>query len=236
MTTTKPERRRERPARHRWRAIVGVLLLVLSPVFAEASPAGSGPPARIPAEDARAAVHSPFRIALVPLVDRTGGWLDSATAADVMRRLAEELRIPLNDTMHWAVYVPEEESEAALMEALRAQGKKARVTAAMKPLAARLDADLVICPEVTSFYERRFMTFRGETVVETSVRLTLHGYDAGHDRLIKESAGHFAVNDYHPSYEAGPLLMAALDEALDEANLRPLLPPKRSGAPVGEAT
>ncbi len=175
----------------------------------------------------------PFRIALVPVIDATGGWLDPRTATDLMLRLEQALHIPLNNTMHWAEYVSEDESLAQLKIIMANAGRKAKLRDAMQPLAARLNADLVIVVEVTSFSEWRYISWEGEMVIETSTRLTLHGYDAASGRLIRQDGGGYDINDYHPSYEAGPKLMEALDDALAEANLRQLLPPNR---PAGRTT
>ena len=175
----------------------------------------------------------PFRIALVPVIDATGGWLDTRTSADLMLRLEQELHIPLNNTMHWAEYISEDESLAQLKIIMKEAGHKAKLRDAMQPLASRLNADLVIAVEVTSFYERRYINWEGETVIETSARLTLHGYDAASGRLIRQDGGGYDINDYHPSYEAAPKLMEALEEALAEARIRSLLPPKR---PAGQTT
>ncbi|MBQ7515231.1 MAG: hypothetical protein IJS96_03020 [Schwartzia sp.] len=178
----------------------------------------------------------PFRIALVPVIDATGGWLDNQTATELMLRLEQELHIPLNNTMHWAEYLPEDDSWAALKVEMKERGAKARLRDAMQPLAAKLGADLTVAVEVTSFYEYRYINWEGETVIETSTRLTLFAYDAATDRLIKKTAGGFDVNSYHPSYEAGPKLLEALDDALTEADLRPLLPPKRTAAETNAAS
>ncbi len=186
------------------------------------------PQAAAPGTSAVPQAARPFRVALVPVVDATGGWLDDRTAAELMIRLEEALRIPLNNTMHWAEYVSEDDCEAALRAELGAAGRRARIRDTMQPLAARLGADLAVCVEVTSFYEYRHINWEGEIVLETSARLTLFAYDTATGRLIRENAGGFDVNEYHPSYEVEVKLMEALDEALEEANLRPLLPPKRT--------
>ena len=60
----------------------------------------------------------------------------------------------------------------------------------------------------------------GELYIESAASVTVYGYDALHDRLIKAPASRFEHTDYHPAYEAEALALEALDEALREAQAK----------------
>ena len=161
------------------------------------------------------------RVAIIPLIDRTGGWLSKSGAARLMDRMDREFHIPLNETMHWVEFVNEDEASHALGEALSAQGKKAKPEIAARNAAQALDADLVLFLVVNQCYQHIFYggwRWDGETWIESVVSLTVYGYDRRHDRLIRVPASRFERTDYHPAYEAEELAMDALDEALREAH------------------
>lgn len=158
------------------------------------------------------------RVAIVPLIDRTDGWLTKSGAERLMNRMDREFHVPLNDSMRWVEFIQEDEAAAALSEAMDAQGKKAKPELAARDAAKALDADLVVFLVVEQFYEHIFRSlgWDWETYIESSARLTVYGYDARHDRLIKAPAWRFERTTYHPSYEVEELALEALDEALDK--------------------
>ncbi len=179
------------------------------------------------------------RIAIIPLIDRTGGWLSKSGAARLMDRMDREFHIPLNETMHWVEFINEDEAAKVLNEALSAQGKKAKPEIAARDAAQILDADLVLFMVMEQCYQHIYYggwRWDGETWIESVVSLTVYGYDRIHDRLIRVPASRFERTDYHPSYEAEELAMDALDEALREAHATDVIYPLSSeGAPASAA-
>ena len=182
----------------------------LAPVSAGAAPE-NGPLPRI-AETSYEKVDRPKRVALLPLLDRSNGRLSPRLKEALAERLSAEVHLPLNDTMHWLSYVPEEESETVFDKSLQDRGKKASLAAALKDVSQACGADLTLLLEVRSLYERHFFKWNGEMGLESVAALTLWGYDAQRDRLI-------AYDDYHPSREASVLLQEALEEALRRAGI-----------------
>ena len=189
--------------------------------FAAQPEAMAEPPASATETRAVQTQRQTKRVAIIPLIDRTGGWLSQSGAARMMDRMDREFHIPLNETMHWVEFVNEDEASAALGEALSAQGKKAKPELAARDAAQELDADLVLFLVVNQCYQRIFYGgwhWDGEMYIESAASLTVYGYDRRHDRLIREPASRFERTDYHPSHEAEELAMDALDEALREAH------------------
>ena len=176
------------------------------------------------------------RVAIIPLIDRTGGWLSKRGAARLMDRMDREFHIPLNETMHWVEFINEDEAAKALDEALSSQGKKAKPEIAARDAAQTLDADLVLFLVVHQCYQHIFYggwRWDGETYIESAASLTVFGYDRIHGRLIRVPASRFERTEYHPSYEAEELAADALDEALREAHatdaIYPLSPDRAPG-------
>ena len=165
------------------------------------------------------------RIAVVPVLDGTGGWLTPAGFSLLQDRMDHELHIPLNETMHWAEFIDEDEAKTAFRAAIDAQGKKKKPELAAREAARALSADLVACLVVDQFYEHIVMGWRGITYIESAVHLTVYGYDAVHDRLIKAPGYRWEQSEYHPSHEVEVLASEALDEALREADLRSVVFP-----------
>ncbi len=170
------------------------------------------------------------RVALIPLIDRTGGWLTKSGAERLTDRMDRELHVPLNDAMHWVEFISEDEAAAAFREAMDAQGKKAKPEIAARDAAKILDADLVLLLVVNQFYQRIYHSFRWDfaSYIESSAELVVYGYDAGHDRLIRSPASRFERAEYHPAYEVEELAAEALDEALLDAR------PKDAIFPISE--
>ncbi len=171
---------------------------------------------------APAPVRRELRVALVPLIDNTGGQLTKSAAQRLMDRMDRELYVPLNDTMHWVEYLNEDEAAAAIREAMAAGHGKPRPEMAAREAAKALDADLVLFLVMEHFHQFIFHSFSwaGETYIDSAAALTVYGYDARHDRPIKASASRFERTDYLPSYEAEELAMEALEEALRTARAK----------------
>ena len=192
-------------------------------------------PAAAPALETQQPQSQTKRVALIPLIDNTGGWLSRSGAERLMDRMDRELHIPLNDTMRWVDFINEDEAAAALREALSSQGKKAKPELAARDAAQILGADLVLFMVMERCYQCIFHSWHwdGETYIESYAALTVYGYDKRHDRLIRVPASRFERTDYNPAYEAEELAMEALDEALREAHAKDAIFPLSSGTPTG---
>lgn len=197
-----------------------------------ASPEALGIPAAPAGTSAERPQQQTKRVAIIPLIDRTGGWLSKNGAERLMDRMDREFHIPLNETMRWVDFVNEDEAARALNDAISAQGKKAKPELAARDAAQDLDADLVVFLVVHQCYQRIFhggWRWDGETYIESAASLTVYGYDRAHDRLIKAPASRFERTDYHPSREAEELALDALDEALREARAADAIYPLSPG-------
>ena len=204
-------------------AVVFVFALLCLSVFGSAAFASEGAVARENAPPARTeAARQTKRVAMIPLIDRTDGWLSRSGAERLTDRMDRELHIPLNETMHWVEFLDEDETAAAIREAMAAQGNKAKPELAARDAAQKLGADLVLFLVVEHLHQFIYHGFGWERdmYIESSARLVVYGYDARHDRLIKAPAWRSERTAYHPSCEAEELAAEALEEALREARAK----------------
>ena len=177
---------------------------------------------------AEATSSKPLRLARVPLVVRGGN-----AGADVQEMLEDRLdlalHVPLNDTMHYVEELPSSEVEAALDEVLAdlSQGKKrVKMKDAMPALAEKLDADLVVCPVLTNYYEYVFYGGFGlwcddddRMRLESYVALELDGYDRSEQKNFSKSTSRFYHDTYSPSGRADALAKGAIESLVKETDI-----------------
>ena len=168
----------------------------------------------------------PLRVARLPLMVASGSP-ESDTLDELESRVDMALHIPLNGVLGAAVYLPEEECEAALADILSGmEGKKrkTRMKNAMQPLAERLDADIVVCPVLARYAQH--ITFGGSwtrgTILYSSVRIELYGYEQGTGAFVK-TAGKSYFDSYTPHGTARVLALECMDRALEAAGIHDMV-------------
>lgn len=109
----------------------------------------------------------PLRVARLPIIFQSQKP-DSDTCAVLETKLARAVHIPLNGTLKLIEHIPVAESTAALNEIwrdMRKADKKTKLKDAIKPLAEKLNADIIVCPVL-----RRY----SETFVQNTASLSSH--------------------------------------------------------------
>jgi len=174
---------------------------------------------------ASVAAAAELQIAVLPVLDETGGWLDQERAAGLQRLLYEETRIPLNDCLQIASYETGEKL-LPVLERLEAEqraqtGKKRIDDKLLAPkLAEALNADLVVYLRVKSYYQRLYHSFEHGMQIETLVDLRLNGYDRRAGRLIHENVTRHVRDDYSLNNTAAAQAEDALYYLLGRAQLK----------------
>ena len=177
---------------------------------------------------ALAAQRAPLRIAILPVMDQTGGWLDRNSAAVLSARLHQEFHVPLNGVLQAVEYVSPEDITAAyktLTETARLQGKKPSPAETTRQLAAALPADLVLQLAVDSWYEHTYLNGDGDSCVDVCVGLTLYGWNQRTTTPVKESAGRCVSDDCAVIGGAERQGSEALEDLLQKTQLRKLVFP-----------
>ena len=183
----------------------------------------------------------PLRLARVPLVIRA--YSADAEVEDIIEnRLDLALHVPLNDTMHYVEEIPQSEVEAALNDVLAdLKTKHRRVTMkdAMQPLAEKLDADLVVCPVLTTYYEYIYYGGGGwswdshdSMILDSGASVELDGYDRIAQENFSQSASRYYHEGFHPTGRACMLAKDALESLVTETdiNKRVMRPVRAAGS------
>lgn len=113
---------------------------------------------------AGAAERAPLRIARLPLQVQYGNADDEAINR-IEIRLDRTMHVPLNDTLQAVKEIPGAQVEAALNEViaqLQQTHKRVKLQDEMKPLADKLQADLVVCPVLNNYEQWTEMSWGWE--------------------------------------------------------------------------
>ena len=180
----------------------------------------------------------PLRVARVPLVIRA--YSADAEVEDIIEnRLDLALHVPLNDTMHYVEEIPQSEVEAALNDVLadlKTKHRRVKMKDAMQPLAEKLDADLVVCPVLTTYYEYIYYGGGGwswdshdSMILDSGASVELDGYDRIAQENFSQSASRYYHEGFHPTGRACMLAKDALETLISAMDIN-----KRVMRPVKE--
>ncbi len=174
---------------------------------------------------------APIRIARLPIIVKGATHPDTATMDALESKIDRAVNVPLNGVLNIVEFLPEGECEEALAGVIadrRRQTGKKRIMykEVMKELAQKMDADLVVCPVLTEYYERVYPVFsvnHGMVVVAyAGVQIT--GYDGRTDKVFNAKRSRSAHDDYGTQTQVKALALACMDDALAEAELRRYIP------------
>ena len=173
-----------------------------------------------------AAAKTPVRIARLPIIFKST-VPDYDTRAELEMKIARAAHIPLNKTLKVAEFLPTKDSTEALDEIwqkMRSENKKARLQDAMRPLAEKLNADIVICPILLSYnqYVDNLASF-DETYIHSQARAALIVYDRRNDNLVDKKASQMYNGAISTIGTADYLAKICFDKVIDDTKLRQLI-------------
>ena len=166
----------------------------------------------------------PVRIARLPIIfQRT--IPDDDTCAELETILARAVHIPLNGTLQLVEYLPPKDSAQVLgdmWQDMRAENKKAKLQDAMRPLAQKLDADIIVCPVLNQYsqYVAISSSWSGENYMVSNVRFELIVYDRRTNELIDKKASQIYNDSYSLRGTASFLSKICLDKVIENTKLR----------------
>lgn len=169
----------------------------------------------------------PVRIARLPIIFQCP-VPDADTCAELETKITRAVHIPLNGTLQLAEYLPPEESARALdalWQNISSQNKKANLSDAMRPLAEKIDADLIVCPVLKKYsqYVSWCSGWNGDTYIISQAAAELIVFDRRTDDLIDKKFSQFHNDTYSLRGTASFLSKICFDEVLDAAKLRQLI-------------
>ena len=173
---------------------------------------------------ADAAERTPLRIARLPLQVQCS-TADDAAVDRIETQLDRAMHVPLNGTLQAVKEIPDSQVEAALDEVLaqlRQSNRRVRLQDAMKPLADKLQADLVVCPVLNDYEQWTEISWnwRHEQLLHSYVAMEIVGYDRSRDETFHRSASRYFDDEYSVAGLAENLSMECLDELTQSTDLR----------------
>jgi len=168
---------------------------------------------------------APLRLAQYPVIDRT--WCPREVLMDLNARVSRATHVPLNGYLQMVEYLPGNELAAAMSEVRREEGPKAKDKELLRPLAARLQADMVVLPILDGYQEWQRMSWRRGTIYHSYASVMLYVYDARTDEVVKKGASRFYDGETSTRASAAYLVREAMDEALHTSRLHERIYPAK---------
>ena len=168
-----------------------------------------------------ATIRQPLRVARLPL-QLEGFMTPGQDVVDALeRQIDRATHIPLNGVLQAASFLSEDDCEAALAEACEQAGRRPKLKNIVKPLADKLQADLVIVPVLTAYEEYTTMSMFWDhaTLLHARAGLEMVIYDRTADKVIDRSAFRSFDDEYSTSGEASQLARDCMYQVLDETQL-----------------
>lgn len=173
-----------------------------------------------------ALAKKPVKIARLPIIIQQN-QLDRETSAALEMKFARTVKIPLNQTLQVAEYLPVRESSQVLnqiWQSMYAKDKNAKISDAVKIFADEADADLVICPILHHYSQRMSpVHFSFETHLSSSVSAELIVYDKRDNNLIDKKTSRRFNDHFNRFGTASYLAGECFDNLIKETELRKII-------------
>ena len=169
------------------------------------------------------AADKPVRVARLPILFQKR-IPDSETCAILETKISRAVMIPLNGTLKLADYLEPEKSALELQKIwskMRSDNRKVKIVETVRPLAKKLNADIVVLPillHYTEFSIQAGLNFETRHVSNVSAELIV--YDRRTDELIDKKTSR-SYNDGASKFgKASYLAGECFDKLIDETNLK----------------
>ena len=176
---------------------------------------------------ALAAERQPQRIAQFPLVIESWQQPSSDVQDELETKIDRALHVPLNDTLKAVEYIPEKNCLAAWDEVESGLTGKARIKDMAKPIAEKLNADLVVIPVVAGYEQYTTMSWYWDhdMILHSYAEIQLVVYDRTTDKLVYKKSSDFYDDEYSTTGTASYLARNCMDNVIRDANLHGFLWP-----------
>ena len=151
-----------------------------------------------------------------------GNGVGTIQLFDHLEKLIDRsLHVPLNSTLNAVFYIPEKECLAAFEEAEQEAVGKRKLKELMRPVAEKLQADLVVLPVLTGYEQYETMSWYrwGRHITHSYAAVEIMGYDKAKDEVFSKGATRQFHDEYSTQADVSLLAYEAMDEALQRANI-----------------
>lgn len=169
---------------------------------------------------ASAAERTPLRVARVPLQIGTYHAPSESVVRGMEEKVSHALHLPLNETMHYADFLPKDAVALAFAESQSRDPKEI-----VREIARRMDAGLVVLPLLTGYesYTRSSWDFMRGRILHSYAAVRVVVYDRRGDRVIDKGASDTYDDEATPRGEVGNMAIECMDTALHRTGLHALL-------------
>ena len=183
---------------------------------------------------ALAAERQPQRIAQFPLVIESWQQPGSEVQDELETKIDRALHIPLNDTLKAVEYIPEKDCLASWDEVEDSMTGKVRIKDMAKPIAEKLNADLVVIPVLAGYEQYTTMSWYWDRgmILHSYAEVQLAVYDRTNDKLVFKKASDFYDDEYSTTGTAAYLARGCMDRVIRDADLHGFLWPLDRGTSV----
>ena len=160
---------------------------------------------------------SSLRLAQVPVIAEA--YCTPDVEASLEAQVNRATHVPLNGYLKMVEYLPDQDVMMALRDVRQEAGRKGRYKEMVKPLAERLQADMVVLPVLTGYQQWQRMSWCQGMIYHCYASVDLYVYDARTDELIKKSASRFYDDESSARGTAANLAKEAMDDVLRASKL-----------------
>jgi hypothetical protein len=171
------------------------------------------------------ATAAPLRLAQYPVIDRA--YCPEDVLQDLNTQVSRATHVPLNDYLKAVDYLPEEELLSAMREVRQGLSGKIKYKDLLRPLASRLEADMVVLPVLDGYQEFHRMSWRRGLIYHCYASVDLYIYDARTDEVVKKSATRFYDDESSARGTAANMAKEALDQVLHSSRLHERIYPSK---------
>lgn len=172
-----------------------------------------------------AAQGNPIRLITLPIIITSQVRVSDDTLAQMEVKIARSLHVPLNGTLKRVEYISTKESTAALQEIwsqLYRTNRNVHLKEAMRPLAKKLKADVVVC---TVLYRcnQTYMTstnFSHDAHLLSNAGVEMIIFDNRTGEITDKKSARTYRDEYSPYGTADYLAQDCLNKLIDELQLR----------------
>lgn len=170
---------------------------------------------------AEAAERTPLRVAQYPLRIQSRMMPSQAVQDDLGRLVDRSLHVPLNGTLQAVEYIPECECMAALEAVQEEQGSRAKLKDIMRPLAEKLQADLIVVPVLTGYEQYQTMSWHrwGRYIIHSYAAVEITGFDRSKDEVFRKGDSRQFNDEYSTQGDVSLLAHEVMEEALRRAKV-----------------
>lgn len=163
----------------------------------------------------------PLRVAQYPLLIQSRMMPPQAVQDDLDRLVDRSLHVPLNGTLQAVDYISESECMAALEDVQAEQGRRVKLKEIMRPLAEKLQADLIVVPVLTGYEQYQTMSWHrwGRYIIHSYAAVEIIGFDKSKDEVFSKGDSRQFNDEYSTQGDVSLLAHEVMDEALRRAKV-----------------